>query len=89
LNGNVNHTFVGKFGTEDTMAKYNRDTKKTPVPFWGCGSSDHSFANCTTILCPNNKDKPGVMDKAAKARKEFNEKLSGRKKAKAQDCYPN
>jgi hypothetical protein len=63
------------------MTKYDRDTKRTRGPCWGYGSSEHSFANRTTITCPN-KDKPGVMEKAAKARKEFNEKLSASKKAR-------
>jgi hypothetical protein len=81
LNGIVDHTFVGKSAAEDTMTKYNKDIKPTGGPCWGFRSSDHSFANHTTITCPN-KDKPGVMDKAAKACKEFNEKVPARKKAR-------
>jgi hypothetical protein len=42
--------------------------------------TDHSFENHKIITCPN-KDKLGIMEKAAKACKEFNEKLSARKKA--------
>jgi hypothetical protein len=70
---------------EDTMTKYDKDNniiKKPRGSCWGCGGSDHSFANRKVITCPN-KDKPGVMEKATKARKEFNEKLSARKKARA------
>jgi hypothetical protein len=77
---NVGNVWVGKSVAEDTMSKYEKDNKKPRGPCWGCGSTEHSFANRKDITCPN-KDKPGVMEKAAKARKDFNEKLSARKKA--------
>jgi hypothetical protein len=67
------------------MSKYDKDNnvvKRTRGPCWGCGDTDHSFANRKVITCPN-KDKPGVMEKATKARKDFNEKLSARKKARS------
>jgi hypothetical protein len=82
---NVNNAWVGNSVAEDTMSKYDKDNnivKKTRGPCWGCGGTDHSFANRKVITCPN-KDKPGVMEKATKARKDFNEKLSARKKARA------
>jgi hypothetical protein len=72
--------WVGTSVAEDTMAKYGDSNKRPRNPCWGCGSSDHSFANRKTITCPN-KDKPGVMDRAAKARKDFNDKLAAKKKA--------
>jgi hypothetical protein len=81
LNGQIDHAYVGNSIAEDTMTKYGKDTKRTRGPCWGCGSTEHSFVNRTTITCPN-KDKPGVMEKAAKAGKEFNKKLSARKKAR-------
>jgi hypothetical protein len=62
---NLGNVWVGKSVTEDTMSKYNKDIKKTRGPCWGCGSSEHSFANRKDITCPN-KDKPGVMQKLLK-----------------------
>jgi hypothetical protein len=76
----VGNVWVGKSVAEETMSNYDKDNKKPRGACWGCGSSDHSYADRKTIICPN-KDKPGVMEKATKARKEFNDKLSARKKA--------
>jgi hypothetical protein len=72
--------WVGTSVAEDMMAKYGDPDKKKRNPCRGCGSSDRSFANCKTITCPN-MDKPGVMDRAAKARNDFNGKLAAKKKA--------
>jgi hypothetical protein len=48
------------------------------VKCWGCDQTGHRFANKQgQITCPN-KDKPGVQDRAAKARKDFNERLQKR-----------
>jgi hypothetical protein len=65
------------------MTQYGKDNKRTSRPCWGCGSSGHhSFANCTTIACPN-KEKTGIMERAAEACKEFKEKLPVRRKAQS------
>jgi hypothetical protein len=75
----VDGVWIGKSVAKDTMEKYDPD-RKPRNPCWGCGSPDHSFTNRKTVTCPN-KDKPGVIEKAAKAHKEFNECLAAKKKA--------
>jgi hypothetical protein len=71
----LNHLFnaqINKSVAEGTIKRYT-------VKCWGCDQTGHSFANKQgQITCPN-KDKPGVQDRAAKARKDFNERLQKRK----------
>ncbi len=63
---------IHKSVAEGTIERYT-------VKCWGCDQTGHSFANKQgRITCPN-KDKPGVQDRAAKARKDFNERLQKRK----------
>jgi hypothetical protein len=63
-----NHSLVAQINksvAEGTIKRYT-------VNCWGCDQTGHSFANKQgQITCPN-KDKPGVQDRAAKARKDFN-----------------
>ncbi len=75
----VDGVWIGRSVAEDTMEKYDPDRKPRNT-CWGCGSPDHSFANRKTVTCPN-KDKPAVIEKAAKVHKEFNERLAAKKKA--------
>jgi uncharacterized Zn finger protein (UPF0148 family) len=65
-------TQINKSVAEGTIERYT-------VKCWGCDRTGHSFANKQgQITCPN-KDKPGVQDRAAKARKDFKERLQKRK----------
>jgi hypothetical protein len=59
--------------------KVIQEYTKAPIPktiekvCWGCGSKDHMYAIKNTIICPN-KHMPGVQEKAAKVRNDFNER---------------
>jgi hypothetical protein len=71
-------SFVAQVNTsvaDKTIEKY----KKRDC--WGCGG-EHTYANRQgQILCPN-KDRPGVFEQAAKARKDYNERINKRKSGK-------
>jgi hypothetical protein len=66
-------TQVNRSVAEETIQRYSENT------CWGCLEKGHSFAGKRgTITCPNEL-KPGVTERAAKARKDFNERIRKRK----------
>jgi hypothetical protein len=66
------HTKVNQSVAEDTIQRY-------VVTCWGCDQTGHSYASKQgQITCPN-KDKPGVKEKAEKARKDFNDRQRKKK----------
>jgi hypothetical protein len=78
----VNMSIAEKVITEYTNAPVSKSTEKM---CWGCGSKDHMYAIKNNIICPN-KDMPGVKEKAAKVRSDFNERRRAiRKKRKGTD----
>jgi hypothetical protein len=72
----VNMSVAEKVIAEYTKSPVSRSTKRI---CWGCGSEDHMYAIKNTIVCPN-KDLPGVQEKAAKVRMDFNERRRALKK---------
>lgn len=71
-----NHAFMANFSLADkAMKDYGKKLEKS---CWGCGEKDHSYAERGIVVCPN-KDKPGVAEKAAQKREEFNKKRKARK----------
>jgi hypothetical protein len=68
-------SFVAKVNTS-VADKMIKQYKKKEC--WGFGE-EHTYANRQgQILCPN-KDKPGVFEQAAKARKYYNDRINKRK----------
>jgi hypothetical protein len=60
------HTKVNQSVAEDTIQHYI-------VKYWSCNQTGHSYASKQDQITWPNKDKPGVQEKAKKARKDFND----------------
>jgi hypothetical protein len=76
----VKHIAKHEISAQSFVAKVNTSVADQTVEkckqkeCWGCGE-EHTYANRQgQILCPN-KDKPGVFEQAAKARKDYNDKV--------------